>query len=271
MKHPRAGEVEFCIHYESPGRLGSFEDPRFDNLIDDFRYFARTFFPEDNYLRIDGRPVVIIYLTRAYFTDPESHQHIQQLREAIQDEFGFNPFLIGDDYFTANSFSPERSALWDAITSFDVYGMAFKDMGGTPEAVERLREINAGARDLAHRQGVGFVPTISPGYNDTAVREGHVPRPRYLVADGQPQPHGSLFRAQIEQIALPMLDPKADRIVMVNSFNEWYEDTQIEPVSPGRATREDNSGRRQYTDGLLYEPYGNLYLDILAELSEGPD
>ena len=35
----------------------------------------------------------------------------------------------------------------------------------------------------------------------------------------------------IKDIAMPLADPKAQNMIMVTSFNEWYEDTQIEPTS----------------------------------------
>ena len=51
---------------------------------------------------------------------------------------------------------------------------------------------------------------------------------------------------------------------MVTSWNEWHEDTQIEPVAAAPPTDKDDSDSKQdYTTGLEYEGYGMRYLDIL--------
>jgi hypothetical protein len=50
---------------------------------------------------------------------------------------------------------------------------------------------------------------------------------------------------------------------MINSFNEWHEDTQIEPTVVAQRTNVDDSGLQQYTEGHFYAGYGNLYLNIL--------
>ena len=66
---------------------------------------------------------------------------------------------------------------------------------------------------------------------------------------------------------MPNLDPRANNIMLVTSFNEWYEDTQIEATAgQGAATTRDqsDSGTR-VTAGQRYVDYGHLYLDILRE------
>ena len=54
---------------------------------------------------------------------------------------------------------------------------------------------------------------------------------------------------------------------MVTSFNEWYEDTQIEATlgTAQPTTRDDSASGVFYTAGDSYADYGYLYLDILRE------
>jgi hypothetical protein len=65
-------------------------------------------------------------------------------------------------------------------------------------------------------------------------------------------------------LARDRTDDDAGDLVMVTSWNEWHEDTQIEPVAEAAPTsRDDSVDGDEYTRGLSYEGYGTLYLDIL--------
>ena len=79
---------------------------------------------------------------------------------------------------------------------------------------------------------------------------------------------GDIFRAMIRDVALPHLDSRCDRILMVTSFNEWYEDTQIEATkgTAPASRRDDSESGDYYTGGDRYVDYGTLYLDILRGL-----
>ena len=100
LTHPRAAELKYTIHYESVGRFGNdFANPNFNNFLPDFRYLAQNIWSDPNYMRIDGRPVVIMYLTREYFKTEGSWEVLSDVRDAIEQEFGYNPYIIGDDFF----------------------------------------------------------------------------------------------------------------------------------------------------------------------------
>lgn len=259
LPHPNAGRLKFALFYESKGRFGSFENPDFGTLVDDFKYMAKHYFSHPHYLRIDGKPVVYLYLTRTFFRD-RGHEELRQLRAELPDVY-----LIGDDIF-GEAYKPEYARLWDAVTAYDVYGQSSKGLGGTRAALSRLNANYVNARKIANSVGTGFIPAISAGYNDRAVRAGHPGRARYFedVANSK---EGDVFRAMIREIALPNLDPRTGDIMMVNSFNEWYEDTQIEATTgTGPPTAKDDSASGTfYTEGGTYTDYGYLYLDILRE------
>ena len=64
---------------------------------------------------------------------------------------------------------------------------------------------------------------------------------------------------------------------MISTFNEWHEDSQIEPTSgtAGTTNQDDSSTGYEYTQGDYYTDYGHLYLDILrqetAQKAHGPN
>ena len=77
----------------------------------------------------------------------------------------------------------------------------------------------------------------------------------------------------IRDVAIPMADPRANRMVMVTSFNEWYEDTQIEATKgdSGVTNKDDSPSGQHFTEAGSYADYGELYLDILREETLAPN
>ncbi len=201
-----------------------------------------------------------MYLTRAYFNGPGGQQAVADLRQAMEQQFGVDPYLIGDDVFPGQN-DAERAGLWDAITDFDVYGSALQGLGSTQAAVTSLASQYQAAAQMAHADNIGFIPTVSPGFNDAAVRSGHPAAPRYET-DVPGSTEGSLFADELNRAALPNLDPAAENILMVNSFNEWHEDTQIEPTNIASPTTADDAPGT-LTQGYSYTGYGDLYLNEL--------
>jgi hypothetical protein len=261
--HSRASELKYAIHYESTGRLGSPDKPNFANLSPDFDYLAHHYFNNSNYLKIDDRPVVFIYLTRAYFNMPAARNAVTELRRRLKGKQGVEPYLIGDDVFPHQT-NPARAVLWDAITDFDFYGTALQTKGTMSAGVKALADEFKFAKEIAAKAHVAFVPTISPGFNDSAVRPGHHAAARYL-SDAPGNVESSLFTAELNEAAIPNLDPAANNMLMISTFNEWHEDTQIEPTIVVAPTDDDDSGQAKFTQGKSYIGYGDLYLDLLRE------
>jgi hypothetical protein len=125
------------------------------------------------------------------------------------------------------------------------------------EKVDAYYQQQALWKEQAIKEGCHYIPAVSPGYNDRGVRmeSNHPPLSRRLTATSS---EGSLFHYQLKQ-AKQLVDKKVDNLIVVNSFNEWHEDTQIEPAVGDPATEPFN-----YTQGLEYVGYGDLYLDILG-------
>jgi hypothetical protein len=261
LTDPRAAELRYAVMYESTGRLGTFANPNYSNLVPDFQYLAQNYFNNPNYMRINGRPVVFMYLTRAYFNAPGAPAAVANLRQTIQSQYGVNPYIVGDDVFPGQN-DAQRAALWDSITDFDVYGSALQANGSTTAGVDALTSQFQSAMQMAQSIHVGWIPAVSPGFNNRGAGGSLRAAPRYLT-DVLGAGEGSLFSAQLKQAVLPTLDPTANNIMMVSTFNEWHEDTAIEPTIVAAPTTIDDSGTRRFTQGYSYAGYGNLYLDLL--------
>jgi glycoprotein endo-alpha-1,2-mannosidase len=260
LTDPRASELKYAVMYESTGRLGTFANPNYSNLVPDFQYLAQNYFQNPNYMKINGRPVVFMYLTRAYFNAPGASAAVANLRQTIQSQYGVNPYIVGDDVFPGQN-NAQRAALWDSITDFDVYGSALQANGSTMAGVNALTSQYQSALQMAQSVHVGWIPAVSPGFNNRGAGGTLPAAPRYLT-DVPGATEGALFNALLNQAVLPTLDPAADNILMVSTFNEWHEDTAIEPTIIANPTSLDDSSGA-LTQGYSYTGYGNLYLDKL--------
>jgi hypothetical protein len=260
LPHPYANELKYAILYESTGRLGSFSDPDYSNLLPDFQYFADNYFNNPNYLKIDGRPVIFIYLTRVYFRSSSGYDALANLRAAVPDIY-----IIADDVFGRN-YSSNNASKWDAVTAYDVYGQTLQSYGSTKAALDELKRIISQAKNAANSVGVGLIPFATPGFNDRYIGGGHRGAPRYFE-DEPASVEGDLFRAMLRDVVVPKVDPLSQNILMITSFNEWHEDTQIEPTmgTAGKTNKDDSASGSEYTQGDYYTDYGYLYLDILSQ------
>ena len=109
-----------------------------------------------------------------------------------------------------------------------------------------------------------MIPLALPGYNDRAVRPaaGHYVIPR-AWAPGAGE--GSFLAEWLERFTLPLVDARLP-MLLVTSWNEWSEDTAIEPAAPASATHLDGSPSGvAYTQGFRYEGFGTRYLEVLRE------
>jgi hypothetical protein len=266
LTHPRASELSYAIHYETTGRFNGFETPTYSNLVTDFEYLAENVFSDPNYYRIDGRPVVFMYVSRAYFNDPLARQALDDARQALITSHGYDPYVVGDEIFDSG-FNASRAAEFDAVTTYDVFAMSGFSSGTVSQADVQQAHNKYAAAAAA---GATVIPAITPGYNDKAVREGNRATGRYFTNETIDQA-GSVFTSLIDNAAAPNLDAATGNLLMVNSFNEWHEDTQIEPTIVAPPSSTDNSPNgTQFTQGVTYEGYGYKFLDLLrAHTTEG--
>ena len=265
----KSNGMKFAIFYETGSRLGrNFDDLK--SVTSDIKYMAEHFFNQPSYLRINGNPVVVVYLTRILGQRGNLNEVVLLMKIAAK-EVGYDDlFIIGDHVFgqvprdvDLEEFVFEMRRL-DAITTHDVYGnLAAQGLHASKEEVESYSERASLWKALAENADIGFVPAVTPGFNNRALGSNLPALSRRL--DQEDKYDGSFFNKMVKE-AVNMVDPKVQNLIVVNSFNNWDEDTQIEPVQDGTSTDKDQSATREmFTQGLKYRAYGTKYLDILSE------
>jgi hypothetical protein len=252
--NPDRGNIKLAVFFEP--------DITLKNVSAQTEYLCDNYFKHPGYFRIDNKPVIFVYLTRV-MNDANLAEYIKSIRTAARDKGIGEVYIVGDEVFGgADRFSAKRVSLLDAITYYDVYGN-LGELGASSQYVTTANlntweSTNKLWQARAHRIGREFIPAVSPGFNDSAVRDGHPPKSRKLNNDSSA--FGTLFAGLLDRAK-----SIADRnMIMVTSWNEWYEDTQIEPTSTASPTNIDDSNTASgFTQGLYYNGYGMLYLDIL--------
>jgi glycoprotein endo-alpha-1,2-mannosidase len=262
MEHKDVGNLKIALLYETTNRLKN-GLANITNAKTDIEYMCQHYFNHPNYYKVDGRPVIFIYLARTLENRGVLEESLLTMRSEAA-KSGHNIYLIGDFVFGSSPINTEEEPFFpfwyfDAVTNYDVYGSAGRPAGHAGhEAVTLYYESQARWKEETAKENCTYIPAVSPGYNDRGVRldSDHPALSRRLIEDAE---EGSLFHFQLMH-AKALADPQLEKLIMVNSFNEWHEDTQIEPVAIG-----DNAlWPPVMTQDLEYVGYGNLYLDILG-------
>jgi hypothetical protein len=266
LEHEDLGDMKIALHYETSGRipLGEGDDQySMENIGPDMQYMCDNYFDHPNYFQIDERPVVVLYISRVLDARGILDQVVTHMRDAAN-SCGHSVYIVGDQAFWEAPEPEVYNAFFqlDAVTNYDMYGTTMKGReqyyAGTGLVDDHFAE-QVDWRTQAHAHNCRFIPAVSPGFNNRGVRleKNHAALSRKLSPDANP---GSLFQYSLEK-AMPLVDPQVQNLLLVNSFNEWHEDTQIEPAVGETTT----SLPVELTNGVEYEGYGELYLNILRE------
>lgn len=223
-------QFQFSILYETDGRLGEFDHDLSNpaaksRLREDLQYLEETYFSQENYLRIDDRPVVFFYIAGALTGDVA-----EAFREVMAD-LETPLYVLADLPFGSPPSTYPIAPVTDAVTAYNPYSArpdiesVFHDIY---EQGSKVMELGAEAIDL------DYVPVVIPGFNDTEIPDSQ--REDNPILEASPE----RYRRVCTQVSPHLADSTA---VLVTSFNEWYENTQIEPS----------------------ESYGTRYLELTRE------
>ncbi|HVS85668.1 MAG TPA: hypothetical protein VHD91_08550 [Gaiellaceae bacterium] len=261
LPSPDRGSTQIGLFYESLGRFPIGADARIhldaageQTMVDDFDYLARTYFGTPGLYEIDGRPVIVIYASRIYeglFADA-----IRQIRAHLEAAYGVDPYLVGDEVDWDDPPDPDRIGLFDAITGYTLYSRTQPASWSAAEFLQRVSQRVELFRRVAAAEGVAFVPGALTGYDDRGERlaEDHHVLPRTVGSESMLQ--------ETLALAAPLVDPRLG-LLAVTSFNEWNEDTQLEPT----AAADPTSGPAALTEGYPFAAYGTTPLEELASFA----
>ncbi|HQH27374.1 MAG TPA: glycoside hydrolase family 99-like domain-containing protein, partial [Oligoflexia bacterium] len=240
-------------------------------------YLARTFMAHPSYLKFENRPVLFVYATR-HLVGPVA-EAVQEARQHVKEKTGLDLYLVGDEvFFNVVSLDrtgkivllPELQPDWDRLNAFDALTAynpydstrtQYAGQSGADIFLTDVENLYRRYRGICAAAGIRFFPGVLPGYNDRALRpkEDHYVVPRKIGPDRAQD----FFAASISRWAMTLLDQSLP-VMLVTSWNEWNEGTQIEPALKSPPTDRDRSeSGTAVSQGEHHEGYGEYYLKML--------
>ncbi|MFC1628470.1 hypothetical protein ACFL3H_05095 [Gemmatimonadota bacterium] len=271
LEEPAFDDMSWCILYETPTILGDSPDSDSfsltladrDTLLNQLLYFNNHFFSRDNYLHIDGKPVVFLRQSRKITGD--ARIALNAMRIAYADSTGGESvYLVGDEVIWGTVALPDRSRIsaMDAITGIDLSVLSAHD--GYPAGTGVLEDVALLWQEYATviselPEAIPIVPTVWPGYNDRAWAGITHPIISREVAGGI-ESTGSTYDQMWLIAGAQASDPA---VILLNSFNDWQRDTQIEVLADNQDVNGTTSPTT-VTRGIRYFPYANQYIERTA-------
>jgi glycoprotein endo-alpha-1,2-mannosidase len=255
--NPDRGNIKLAVFIETQGAALSVS-----KITNETNYLCDNYFNRSGYFRFDGKPVIFIYVTRSMPKDPNLTTYITNIRNAARDKGVGEVYIVGDEVWgNPNPTSePNRVMLMDAVTNYDIYGNMGRPAFATDSILSTYQSKNTSWKNLVNSLGRQFIPAVTPGFNNRGPGKSTlVPMSRKF--NDESHAFGTLFSAMLDKAKLSV---DVNNMIMITSWNEWHEDTEIEPTIFAPPTNVDDSNTTQfYTNGLYYNGFGMLYLNIL--------
>ncbi|MCB0657510.1 MAG: glycoside hydrolase family 99-like domain-containing protein [Saprospiraceae bacterium] len=259
----RQRNLKFAVYYESAilglknGRI-EFNEVNSPYFKEHFSYLADTYFHEPNYLTIEGKPVVFLYLEHIYAGNYQ--QTITEVRQELSAQ-GIELFLIGDMNLYGVADVDHLKPMDGASPYIPLQGVPAGKYPDDVDFLNRLAKANASRQEELMALNKLYIPDVYPGFNNRELEGGFV-FPRQLAKEELPT---SVFKNAIK-VSRPYIDSEHN-MIMITSWNEWHEDTEIEPTIETITTNTDNSNSGMaYTGGYNYQGFGGIFLDLTRAL-----
>jgi len=171
-----------------------------ESLYNDINYAFSHFISHPSYLKHDDRPVIFIY--DQYETD-KLYLTIETLR------------LEKPKFLVFGTFTTQSQLIIALENDFDgIYTYFASENMNYPSRIDGWPSL----QNHTHERGMVFIPTVGPGYSDEKITDWSRESRR---SRDNGKHYDRMFKAAIGS---------NDGIIIINSFNNWLEGTNIEPA-----------------------------------------
>ncbi len=265
LQAKKAGDIKFCIHWCNHGGGWWLKplDQSKSAVLEMTDLLCARYFHRPNYLRIDGRPVFMIYDIDQFMSfggRDAAKDALAAMRQRAKEKGFPGVYLVA--VYPSNS--PEYIAMlkdlgFDAFTAYTYCWMRPPSVTWDTPAVPYpdLAEILADChypslRRASEKAGLPYWPATFPGWDD---------RPRagvekaFMNIGCNPESFARMLRGAMEQV-----NP-ASPVMMVEAWNEWGEGACIEP------SKEDGFGYLRALADVLGKKSPNEALPSAEEIA----
>lgn len=246
-KYPKLTIQFETLSYFSKNKELSESD--FSKLKDIFKDIEKTIYNDRIWFKYNGKITLFIYVSREIINIESFCQFMKSLFPGV--------YLFGDEVWYGDC-NPKRLSGFDAVYAYNLY--LEQDNTDRKTGKEFLKMAHGVIDRFATQSKMVFtkyVPTIMPRYNDTGVRPDV---DHYVI----PEDDGNLLKEYYH-----MVEPYVGDLLLVTSFNEWYEDTQIEPLGTADQYGQTCDEPHSITNGHPHKSYYKDYLKIIKDFKEG--
>lgn len=192
LKQAANANVKIALYWEAMTE-GSVQ-----GAVDDIMWILDEYADQPGHWKVDGRPVIFVY--RRTFTQVRRWNEWQEVLRCVREK--------RDALFIADSSTLEN---WQVFDGYHVTTSVLQVLMN-----DDVKLFHRQMRDASRKMGKIYAAPVIPGFDNARVHEDG-----RLVTDRK---DGQLYKEQWE--AALACDPDW---VMINSFNEWHEGSEIEP------------------------------------------
>src|SRR5262249_47694361 len=181
-----------------------------DRFVEHFDRLAETYLKHPQYLRFDGKAVVVVYLVRDMVN---AGPYLKAVRERLGRR-GVDLYLIADAVYWEAPDKLDWAFLKEHFQAVTAYNMYYR-----PKFLEAVRGQFQAVDRAARAHGMRLIPNVMPGYDDTPLRGTE----RVTINRRRGQFYRDYWGVASEFVG------RDQSFLSVTSFNEWHEGTELEP------------------------------------------
>jgi hypothetical protein len=196
---------------------------KLNQFFNDITRTAAPYMNDPNYMKVGGKTLLLIQNAQLLFSN--NNKTIYDTLRSRLSALGFTMYIVGmQDRWTPPARYPFRyTGCVDAIyhQCFSTQLTSWDRWYVLPQAIDQNWEYSR--KYFADSMHVSYVPNISPAYNWLITSPGSL-NPSYPRTDS-----GTMYK-QLCNVAKMNAD-NTTRLVFIDSWNSWADDSQLEPAT----------------------------------------